>query len=397
MSTRTATWLAWSLCLLCVALAGLSLIFAGLNHRTLDELLSFAVVGALVAVPFPVIGALVASRRPENPIGWIFCGIGLSAGVSAFGLQYAFYALRTAPGSLPAGAEMAWLSNWSWLPGLGLVLIFVLLLFPDGRLPSPRWRWVAWTAASSITLMVVWAMLIFWPVRSLALLENPDQFVPDNFAGMLPRIAFQIMALTGLASVISLIVRFRRAKRDERQQLKWFTYAAALTLIAFVVRVSELVEGGWAFLLLPAVPSLPIAAGIAILKYRLYDIDVLINRTLVYGLLTATLVLVYFASVIGLQRVLGPLIGPDSEVAIVASTLAIAALFNPLRRRIQAFIDRRFYRRKYDAAQVLAAFSATARDEVDLDRLTAELVHVVEETLQPEHVSIWLREPERKM
>jgi hypothetical protein len=210
-------------------------------------------------------------------------------------------------------------------------------------------------------------------------------------------VAFPLMLVAGLAAVISLFVRFRRARGDERQQIKWFACASALTLgFVFVLQTlnntqNSLLEASLATVALILIPSIPVATGVAIFRYRLYDIDRLINRALVYGLLTAMLAVVYLASVVALQSVLRALTGQESTLAIVASTLAIAAMFNPLRRRIQAFIDRRFYRRKYDARKTLEAFSAKLRDETDLEALNSELVGVVRETMQPAHVSLWLR------
>jgi hypothetical protein len=279
------------------------------------------------------------------------------------------------------------------MPGLGLLLTFVLLLFPDGRLPSPRWRLVAWLSAIDLALIVPTA-IVAWPLRGPALLGDGESF--GGTGGLFYIVSTAVIALMlvcGLASVVSLIVRFRRSQGIERQQLKWFTYAGIVTFALLVISefVFSRIGEHWRRLLLPFVPSLPVAAAIAILRYRLYDIDVIIRRTLIYGALTSTLALVYFGSVVLLQSVFTAVGGQRSPVVIVASTLAIAALFNPLRHRVQDFIDRRFYRHKYDAAKTLATFSATMRDETDLDRLTETLVVVVEETMQPAHVSLWLK------
>jgi hypothetical protein len=228
-----------------------------------------------------------------------------------------------------------------------------------------------------------------------------DEAGPAWILGLLVEaVAFPLMLVAGLAAVISLFVRFRRARGDERQQIKWFASASALTLgFAFVLQTlnntqNSLLEASLATVALILIPSIPVATGVAILRYRLYDIDRLINRAMVYGLLTAMLAVVYLASVVALQSVLRALTGQESTLAIVASTLAIATMFNPLRRRIQAFIDRRFYRSKYDARKTLEAFSAKLRDETDLDALSNDLVGVVRETMQPAHVSLWLR-PEK--
>jgi hypothetical protein len=396
MSIRSAAWIAWSLCVLCVALATASQILALLNGRTLAEIFfSFAIL----TVSFSVVGALIISHRPENSIGWIFLAVGFFYGLLSAGDEYAIYALLTNPGALPLGAEASWLGQWIWAPGLGLILVFLPLLFPDGHPPSYRWRWVAWLGGLSIGLAVVSSTIVLWPERGPALLtgdENPSQVVNV----LVSFIALPILFVAGLGAVISLLVRFRRARGDEEQQIKWFAFAAALTFVwILVIEVfAELIsiEGGVPEAILAftsasaslVIPSIPIATGIAILRYRLYDIDLLINRTLVYGSLTATLVALYFGGIVLLQRLFIVLTGEQSTLAVVASTLLIAALFNPLRRHIQGFIDRRFYRSKYDAAKTLEAFSARLRDETDLDALSGDLVGVVRETMQPAHVSL---------
>jgi hypothetical protein len=404
MSHRTAAWLAWSLLAVCVVLAAASLILALLNGRTLDDIF-LAWDGPSIAtlptwtVSFSVVGALIASHRPENPIGWIFLAIGFCYGLLIAGEEYAIYALLTNPGSLPLGAELSWLVKWIWAPGLGLVLVFLPLLFPDGRPPSRRWRGVAWLGGLSIGLICVLTSIVLWPERGPALVRPGGfpEFEGWRYAVLEVLVGFALqtmMFLAGLGAVISLFVRFRRSRGDERQQIKWFASAAALTLVWIIVfgQVTRgLPEAIVALSSLLVIPSIPIATGIAILRYRLYDIDRIINRTLVYGSLTVTLVALYFGGIVVLQRVFVTLTGQQSTLAVVASTLLIAALFTPLRRRIQSFIDRRFYRRKYDARKTLEAFSAKLRDETDLDAVRDDLVGVVRETMQPAHVSLWLR------
>ncbi len=402
MSKRSAGLLAWSMWALTMVSGGLALLLMSMNDPSSVSqgwyLLPF--------LAFATVGALIASRRPQNPIGWLVCIVGLLFLFGGFAGQYAIYTLVTAPGSLPAGDIMAWLgAGWVSSTGWGLMVTFLLLLFPTGRLPSRRWRSVAWFTAGVLAVLEISGALRsgspshedYPPYTN----PFPIELAPD-VVDRVWTVVYPLALAMVVASVASVFARFRRAQGEERQQLKWFAYAALLLIIRYGVQVllalmqvhvnQRLSDMLWAL----AVTALPIAIGIAVPKYRLYDIDILINRTLVYGLLTATLVLVYFGSVIVLQSLFRTVTGHESQLAIVASTLAIAALFNPLQRRIQAFIDRRFYRRKYDAAQVLAAFSATARDEVDLDKLMAELGHVVEETLQPAQVSLWLREPQRE-
>ncbi len=362
---------------------------------------------ATLIVSFSVVGALIASHRPENPIGWIFLAVGFLYGLLSAGEEYAIYAFLTNPGSLPLGAEFSWLVKWIWAPGLGLLLVFLPLLFPDGHLLSRRWRWVAWLGGLSIGLICVLTSIVLWPERGPALVR------PGGFAaeveewrsaelGWLWSLVGPMMFVGGLGAVISLLIRYRRARGDERQQIKWFASAVTLTLVWIIV-FGQSAKSGLPGVLVAlsaslVIPSIPIATGIAILRYRLYDIDRLINRTLVYGSLTAMLALVYFGGVTATQAVLPQavlqtLTGQEKlpQLAIVVSTLAIAALFTPLRRRLQSFIDRRFYRRKYDARKTLEAFSSKLKNETDLEALNNDLVGVVRETMQPAHVSLWLR------
>ncbi len=398
MRTRAATWVAWSLCLLCVALAAGSLLLSSLNGYSLREIVVEDVLAVVVlTTTFSIVGALIASHRPKNPIGWIFCAAALFQGLNVFGDQYATYALITRPGSLPIGVEVSWLKEWIWFPGLALILVFLPLLFPDGRPPSPRWRPVAWLGGALIILFSVFASILGWRERGKALLGSGQ--TGDEGPGWLLALAgslFGLMLLAALAAVISLLVRFWRARGEERQQIKWFSFAAVLMftfIIAFEVLPTPDENLLFVVLGMLAVASIPVAVGIAILKHRLYDIDVIVNRALVYGSLTAALVAVYFGGVATTQTTLRTLAGQEQQpqLAIVISTLVIAALFNPLRRRIQSFIDRRFYRSKYDAVKTLEAFSAKLRDETDLDTLNNHLVEVVKETMQPAHVSLWLR------
>jgi hypothetical protein len=394
MTARTATWLAWSLCVLCVVLAVASLILALLNGRTLGEIFlaldgPTIVTIATLTVSFSVVGALIASHRPENPIGWIFLAVGFLQGLLFAGDGYAIYALLTNPGALPLGAEASWLGQWIWAPGLGLILVF-----PDGHPPSNRWRPVGWLGGLSIGLTVVSSMILLWPERGPALVTGDES--PSHVVNVLVGfIAVPMLFVAGLGGVISLFVRFHRARGEERQQIKWFASATALSLVWIFVFGQSTHSGlpGAIVALsgLLVLPSIPIATGIAILRYRLYDIDRIINRTLVYGTLTITLVALYFGGIVVLQRIFVTLTGQQSTLAVVASTLLIAALFTPLRRRIQGFIDRRFYRRKYDARKTLEAFSTKLKNETDLEALNNDLVGVVRETMQPAHVSLWLR------
>jgi hypothetical protein len=392
--------LAWSLCLACVSLASFAPLLAFLNDRTLVVFFRERDLGVVMVlvISFSVVGALVVSHRPENLVGWIFCAAALFQALSLVGVEYATYARVTRPGSLPFGASVSWLAEWIWAPGLVLILVFLPLLFPDGRPPSRRWWPVAWLGGLSIVIISAPIWLLVWSRRGRELLEDGGiaQGVPGWLLALL-RVGFPLMLLAGLLAVLSLFLRFRRARGDERQQIKWFASAAALTLTwIFVGELLLDAQGGvfgvvGALLGLVVVSSIPIATGIAIFRYRLYDIDRIVNRALVYGALSVALVLVYLGGVISLQYAFRTFAGGESQLAVVASTLAIAALFNPLRRRIQTAVDRRFYRSKYDARKTLAAFSSRLRDETDLDALGGELESVVRETVQPARVALWLR------
>jgi hypothetical protein len=289
---------------------------------------------------------------------------------------------------------------------VGLLAIYLPLLFPNGRLPSRRWRPLAWLSGAVIVLGSVGIALAPGPVEELGGVCNPFGLEGAPWVAY-AAVVVPLLPVCVLASAVSLVLRYRRSGGEERQQIKWIAFAASFVgLVALITVVSTLMfapesletagtQPLWLELLqdveLLSLAGVPVAVGFAILRHRLYDIDVVINRTLVYGSLTAVLVAVYFGSVVVLQYIFRALSGGESQLAIVASTLVMAALFNPLRRRVQAFVDRRFYRRKYDAAKTLAAFSAKLRDETDLEALNNELVEVVRETMQPAHVSFWLR------
>jgi hypothetical protein len=391
-----AVWLAWSLWAVCVALTALSLLLMVLNlSRPNTHIFDWWLGNALVVVDATV-GAIMASRRPENPVGWLLCLSGVAVGTSSFASQYAIHALLARPGSLPAGEALAWIAAWQLPVMIGLQVSY-LLLFPTGRLPSRRWRWTAWLVVAFVLAGVV--LSAFSPgayLGSLGPIRNPLGI--EGLTGAYKALLYAGAPLLFGAAVLSLFVRLRRAEGLERQQLKWFAYAAAMFALGIVLIVIPLAidTPSWFVRAATAVftaagTTVPVAIGIAILRYRLYDIDRIINRTLVYGSLTALLAVVYLGGVISSQYAFRTLTGQGSQLAIVASTLAIAALFNPLRKRIQAFVDRRFYRSRYDARKTLESFSSKLRDETDLDALNDELVGVVGETMQPAHASLWLR------
>jgi hypothetical protein len=394
---RTGVWLVWTASALGVTLGVLAFVYGALNHHSLTEVLTSVALPAVWAMSFPLVGAVIATHRPRNPLGWIFLVIGLPQGLVVFGYEYASYVFRTAPGTDPGGGLAVWVSQWAWAPALGLLLTFVPLLFPDGRLPSPRWRPVAWLSAIPIVVIPISTALALWPWRGPALL-NPDG-VTQAMGTLGPILIgpYVLMLGCGLACLTALLLRFRRARGIQRQQLKWLLFACAVT-IAILLVVQPSTSSQWdlgMLLALPFFPAVPVAAGVAILRYRLYDIDRIINRTLVYGLLTAILGLCYAAGSLVFVLVAGAGTDPPSWL-VAAATLAAAAVFRPARRRIQAAVDRRFNRRRYHTAKTIEAFSARLRDEVDLDTLSAELVAVVHRTMEPTLASLWLRPPMKR-
>jgi hypothetical protein len=390
---RAAAWLVWMLCAACLTLAMLGLGYGAHNYPSLEAFLTGVAPPALFAISFPLVGAVIAIHRPRNPLGWIFCAVGLSQALVVFTAEYGVYALRTAPGTVPGGPLAIWAAQWVWAPGIGLLLTFVPLLFPTGRLPSRRWRPVAWLSALPIALIPGLAAPALWPQRGVALVEASTNEPLGQGQALVLFAAFWLMVLCGLACLTALALRFRRSRGIERQQLKWLLFASAITVAIFIV-VQPATSQQWdlaLLLALPVVPAIPVAAGIAILRYRLYEIDRLINRTLVYGLLTALLGAIYASAVLLLGQLFGGVTSNPPPWVIAGATLAVAALFQPARRRIQAVVDRRFNRRRYDAAKTIEAFSTRLHEEIDLDTLSAELLAVVHQTMEPTKVSLWLR------
>ena len=398
---RRAAWFAWSLAALSLALLVGGIAFSRAASSTAPDLPfggetndASVVANVITLLTFSVVGAIISSRHPHNNIGWLFCSVGVTIGLNSFAGDYAEYWLASGSGMKSLAETAAWFSSWAWILLTYVPTSFVLLLFPDGRLPSPRWRPVAWGAALGIAGTIAGYALEAGPLEDFPQIANPYG-VDGPIVGMVGVAGSIVAAGSLVASAISLIVRMRHAGSEQRQQIKWLAYGGAV--VVGTICVSGLINlwnvqvgivvGNVALL------GLPVFTGIAIVKHHLYDIDLLINRTLVYGTLTTMLVAVYVGGIVLSQRVFVGLTGQEElpQLAIVASTLMIAALFAPLRRRIQAIIDRRFYRRKYDAAKMLSDFSARLRDETDLDTLSDNLVGVVKETMQPEHVRLWLR------
>jgi hypothetical protein len=394
-SRRGLAWACLAACVLCIA-AGY---FYGLaTGDTIDPFV-------LIMLPFPVVGALVASSRPENSVGWILLGVGLGWSLPAVLSIYGDYGLAH-PGTLPGPEIAIALNEPTWVPPVVLMGTFLILLFPDGHLPSPRWRKVAWLSA--ITLVLVYVVILISPGRftesGYPEVENPlgIESIRPAFGAL--TLSLALIPVCFVACATALVQRFRRSHGHERLQLKWLATAGAMVAGAFVVMMAlglpfivlNREPPGWVQVVQQFVPPLfvliPISIGVAILRHRLYDIDLIINRTLVYALLTATLTLAYLLLVTLLQNVLRPFPG-QSELAVAGSTLAVAAMFRPLRVRIQGFIDRRFYRTKYDAAHTLESFSARLRNEIDIDALSSELVALVAKVMEPKQVSLWLRNP----
>jgi hypothetical protein len=362
-------------------------------------------LGGVIFLIFPLVGALIASRRPRNAIGWILLAEGLLWMFLGMTDYYSLYGVAS-PGSIPFPVGVAAVNSFMWVPAVGLLGTYVFLLFPDGRLPSRRWRPLAWLSGTVIVLVSILVGITPAPLQNLGGIRNPFVLVGYPWVETVAYIVLPLLPLCMLASVISLVMRYRRSRGEERQQIKWIAFAASFVgLLYLIAMVCAFIfpSGAWfqagsplwldllGYAALSSFTLVPIAVGVAVLRYRLYEIDIIINRTLVYGSLTISLALVYVGSVASLQYVFRALTGGDSQLVIVASTLVIAALFNPLRRRIQSFIDRRFYRSKYDARKTLEEFGARLRDETDLGSLSEDLVGVVRETVRPAQVSLWLR------
>jgi hypothetical protein len=378
-------------------LLGLCLLAGGLQAATVsltldqwrglslpDRVASLAFVG--IVLPVVGFGALIVLRRPSNQVGRLLLATGLAVGTSGLAQTYA-----KADPSLPGVRLAAWISNWLWV-SLGLLVVLLLLVYPNGRLPSPRWRVLVWAAVVGYGLAAVCSAL-YPALPALPGGRNPTGLYGP--AGQLVRVAFTVLNWlllpVELAALGSLLVRFRRSRGVVRQQLKWLAYGAALTLLVWLVPLPGGL-GRWQEAAGNVVAwALPAAIAIAVLRYRLYDIDRLINRTLVYGLLTAVLGGVYAGAVLVLGQVFGGVGSDPPSWAVAGITLAVAALFQPARRRIQQVVDRRFNRRKYNAAQTIQGFSSRLRDQVDLDTLSSELLAVADQTMQPTQVLLWLR------
>lgn len=399
MSSRTATRIAWTLWGVCVAML-LFVLLLGFLSRHADSPLEEGATGFLFVLPmlaFPTVGAVVASRRPLHPVGWLFLAVGLLFAVGGLAPAYVEYDRYVNPGVLPATRLFVW--SISWIDTMVFLSIaFLLLLFPTGKLPSRRWRPVLWLAIGTSSIAFVTSAFkpgLIWP--DTLRMENPLGIEAlDGTLRAVDNLIWIAFVATIVLSGASVVARFRGSRGDERQQLKWIALAALLVVTGFLsANLTSLVgPAGEAVLLgffAAALATIPITAGIAILRYRLYDIDRVISRTLVYLSLTVVLGASYFGLVLAGQALFSSFAG-GSNLAIAVSTLVVAALFLPLRSRVQGVVDRRFNRRRYDAQKTLEAFGTRLREQIDLGTLSGDLRTAVDETMQPAHVSLWLRE-----
>jgi hypothetical protein len=385
MRARTARWVAGCAAAGSVALIGGGLALAYADRHLLPASLTDWTVsnisGQVVNVAVPVTGFVLASRRPENRIGWLFLVAGLGLGLGGFANPYALHALVADPGSLPAGRAFAWLSNWIWAIPVAM-LAFLFLLFPTGRVRSRRWRLAAWFVGGVFALATVWLL-----IAATRLWAHPfagQAGTPPGLTALFLLTGFLTSAAL-LVSVAGLVVRFAKSSGEERLQLKWCAAAALLLVVVFVASIwvnSAAVN----VLQSLAFVCLWTAIAMAVLKYRLYEIDQIISRTLAYAIVTGLLVGVYAGLVLLATQVLTI----KSPVAVAGSTLVAAALFSPLRRRVQQLVDRRFNRARYDADQTMAAFEARLKGAVDLDSVRNDLAEAVDQALEPAHVSVWI-------
>jgi hypothetical protein len=393
-SMRSAWWAGGAFALVIAMLVG----SAALNR---DDEFAAGIVLAVWLTVLAAVGALVAGKRKENPVGWLLLSAAVLISLFLFADAYASYSLQFGHGPLPLDRFMAWLTLWVTVPGFG-AFIFVFLLFPDGRLLSPRWRWLVWLGIAGLSALFFGFATRPGPVDSVPTLDNPlGVQAAEGLARFLTEGPGSLLdGLVVLAAVVSLVLRIRRSRGTQRQQMRWFVFSVVLFVAVFGAAqilwavIEEPESGGpantFGFLaIMLSLIFIPVSMGIGILRYRLYDIDVIVNKTLVYGGLTAVLALAYLGIVVALQNVIPA--ADDSDLTIAGSTLAVAALFRPLRARVQGFIDRRFYRRKFDAQRTLESFSSRLREDVDLDHLSADLLDVVRDTMQPAHASLWLR------
>jgi hypothetical protein len=366
----------------------------------------FTILFALLFWMFPLASTVIATRRPRNPIGWLLLAVGLGWSLLTVSAAYGDYALKLHPGALPAAESVAWIGQWVWAPPVAITGVFLLLVYPDGHFPSPRWRWVAYMCGLAVVACIVVSALSPGPMNDSGFPHHQNPFGIQALKPLFNVIQFAVLLipLSTIAAMISLVVRFRRAGRIERLQIKWLAaagglagmlYAALLVLSAVLVPHGDQdpewlldIQAIW----FVSLALIPVSIGVAVLRYRLFEIDVIIRRTLIYAALVVALAVIYLGGVTLIGSLLRGLTGSSGKLAVTVSTLAVATAFQPLRRTIQSAVDRRFYRSEYDAQAAVNGFSERLREEIDLEALCEELRAVVNGTLQPTHASVWLRE-----
>jgi hypothetical protein len=385
---RIPSWVPWAVAVLSV----LALLASGAAGLTVDASLGVIRVrptdaGWWVAyLTLTIVGAVVASRRPETPIGWLMlAGGAINALAQATG-QYAVWGLARHPGSLPAASVAAWMSSYLWEPAIA-VIVAMAAYFPTGRLVSPRWRWLPAVLVGATVVIVGVCAVGLWPLRGPRLIAENADVVTHTYVGTVVSVVYPLVLIGAIAAMVSIVVRYRRAVGIERQQLKWLMWAAVVTAPGVVL--GEVVgdnSAAGAIQLLNSPAGFTVAAAFAILRYRLYDIDRIVSRTVSYVVLTGVVVGVY----IGLVALAETVIGSSSSIAVAASTLVAAAVFQPMRRRVQRIIDRRFDRAAYDARRTAEAFAQRLRDQVDVDTVTADLMTTVNAAVAPTSVTMWM-------
>ena len=372
--------------------AGLAILASSLDLQLPDSW-GFRGFPAIFALTFTWTGANLAWRRPRNAVGWLLLWVGTIAGTQVFVTEYSIVGVIGRDEPLAGAVFAGWITSWVWLTEVTAIAVFLLQLFPDGRFVSRRWRAVAWFGTLSAFVGAFILAFNAGPLNNAPHINNPYPLFDDPGS----RSFYFVMggvALAGIGSAASLFVRYRRARGVERQQLKWLAFEAIVIAIAVVVGSFYQSEKWPAIFLISAMALAPVMVGIAVFRYRLYEIDAVINRALVYGATTALIALAFFAGIVVLQTLLRPFTS-GSEIAVAVSTLVSVALAQPLRGRMQGVVDRRFYRSRYDAVRTLDTFSDKLREVVDLDAVRADLLRAVGDTVQPEHAGLWLREPTR--
>jgi signal transduction histidine kinase len=384
---RRATWVAWSLCVLALAFATAWLVVMLLGPNPGY----FGTFGLIAFAAFPVVGAVIASRRPDSWIGWIFLGIGLSFGFASLSTSYADYALLTKHGSVPGGGVASWASSWAWSPAIVLTFTFLLLLFPTGRLPSRRWRPVAWLSGLAMAITVIPVAVAAWPIQG-PILTRIEEDAPEAASAAF-KVAFNVQVIgillmfaLGIASAVSLVLRMRRASGEERAQLRWFAFAGLFVVVAIILN-SPLFDVGGNVLPLVAITLLPIAAGIAVLKYRLYDIDVVINKAVVFGALAVFITAIYAAIVAGI----GTLVGERGSVVLSAAAAAVVAVaFQPLRQRAQHLANRLVYGKRATPYEVLSDFSHRVAGSYSTEDILPRMAQIVAAGTGARRAEVWL-------